>query len=54
MKFTMENSTEYSHMCGDCDRSFRTNWGFEQHQRTCHIRNNARSDSKDAQEVLNN
>ena len=53
MPHATENATENSHICGDCDRRFRINWGLSHHRRTCQTRNNTRTDSKDTQEVLN-
>ena len=37
----------------NCDQSFCTNQGLSQHQRTCKTRNNTRTDSKHAPDVLN-
>ena len=49
MPYATENTTENSHICGDCDQSFRTNLGLSQHQKTCQTKNNIRTDSKHAQ-----
>ena len=35
-----ENTTEKSHVCRNCDRSFHSSRGLKQHQRSCQSRNN--------------
>ena len=41
-----ENTTEKSHTCCNCDRSFHSSRGLKQHQRSCQSRNNTPIDRR--------
>ena len=46
-----ENTTEKSHVCCNCDRSFHSSRGLKQHQRSCQSRNNIPTESESTETI---
>ena len=46
-----ENTTEKSHICCNCGRSFHTSRGLKQHQRSCQSRNNTPTDRESTETI---
>ena len=51
MSSASENTTEKSHICSNCDRSFHSNRGLKQHQRFCQSRNNTPTDRESTETI---
>ena len=51
MSSASENATEKLHICRNCDRSFHSSRGLEQHQRSCQSRNNTPMDRESTETI---
>ena len=51
MSSASENTTEKSHICCNCDRSFHSSRGLKQHQRSCQSRNKIPTDRKSTETI---
>ena len=51
MSSASENTTEKSHVCCNCDRSFHSSRGLKQHQRSCQSRNNTPTDRESTETI---
>ena len=51
MSSASENTTEKSHICCNCDRSFHSNRNLKQHQRFCQSRNNTPTDRESTETI---
>ena len=51
MSSASKNSTEKSHICCNCDRSFHSSRGLKQNQRSCQSRNNTHPDRESTETI---
>ena len=51
MSSARENTTEKSHICCNCNRSFHSSRGLKQHQRSCQSRNNTPTDRESTETI---
>ena len=51
MSSASENTTEKSHICCNCDRSFHSSRGLKQHQRSSQSRSNTPTDRQSTETI---